>query len=274
MKVKFYGARGSIPVCERDYQEFGGNTTCVMLTYANNDIAILDAGTGIRNLGKDLLAGGHQQYEDIFIGFSHFHWDHLQGFPFFLPAYDRRRHFTISAIGKGRHLKDLKSIFTTPMQSEYFPVSLDEMGATFYFHQPEVDSFTEEGKNVKTLKHHHPGGAYSYRIRDVDGRVLVFCTDIEHADGIDRWVVEFAKGADLLIHDAQYTPQELKQKKGWGHSSWEQAIEVAERAGVKRLALTHHDPDHNDAFLARVEKECQKRFPNCFLVRERMEIEL
>ena len=113
---------------------------------------------------------------------------------------------------------------------------------------------------MTSYRHNHPGGAFTYRVES-QGKVLVFCTDIEHGDGIDPNIVELAREADLLIHDAQYTPDELKHRKGWGHSSWEQAIEVARRAGVKRLALTHHDPDHDDAFLRGVEEECQRRYP-------------
>lgn len=274
MKVKFYGTRGSLPVCEREFQEFGGNTTCILLTGPKKNVAILDAGSGIRNLGKDLIAKGHEQYENIYIGFTHFHWDHIQGFPFFAPAYDSRRHFTISAIGKGRSAKNLRGIFANQMLPEYFPVALDKMGATFSFHQSETDNFIENGVKVTVAEHNHPGGAYGYRIEDTDGKVLVFCTDVEHGESIDPRVVQLAQGADLLIHEAQYTPEELKEKKGWGHSSWEQAIEVAERAGVKQLAITHHDPDHDDAFLRQVEQACRKRFSNVFLAREKMEIEV
>ncbi len=168
---------------------------------------------------------------------------------------------------------NLREIFATQMLPVYFPVALDQMGAKFSFHQSETDDFIANGVKVTVAEHNHPGGTYGYRIEDIDGKVLVYCTDVEHGDTIDRRVVQLAKDADFLIHDAQYTPTELKGKKGWGHSSWEQAIEVAERAGAKQLALTHHDPDHDDAFLLQVEKECQKRFPNALLAREKMEIE-
>ena len=273
MQVKFYGTRGSIPVCDRDFQDFGGNTTCVMLTGDRGQVAILDAGSGIRNLGKDLIARGHQQAGTMFIAFSHFHWDHIQGFPFFAPAYDPRRHFTISAFGRGGEGKGLRSIFAGQMQQEYFPLTLDQMGATFAFLEPGGPTFENDDVRVISYKHNHPGGAYTYRIES-RGKVLVFCTDIEHGDRIDQNVVALSREADLLIHEAQYTPEELRHRKGWGHSSWGQAIEVAEQAGVKRLALTHHDPDHDDAFLLRVEEECQKHFPHVVLAREKMEIEL
>src|SRR5262249_9420037 len=158
------GTRGSIPVCDRDFQDFGGNTTCVMLVGDLHQVAILDAGSGIRNLGKDLIASGHQQKGTLFIAFSHFHWDHIQGFPFFAPAYDPRRHYTISAFGRGGAVKDLRSIFAGQMHEEYFPVSLDQMGATFAFLEPGGETWTNGPTQVTSYRHNHPGGAYTYRI--------------------------------------------------------------------------------------------------------------
>jgi|APLow6443716910_1056828.scaffolds.fasta_scaffold77114_2 phosphoribosyl 1,2-cyclic phosphodiesterase len=280
MFVKFYGTRGSVPVCNPDFQEFGGNTTCVQIKdKESKNIAVLDAGTGIRELGKDFLVSGHKQGE-IFIAFTHFHWDHIQGFPFFEPAFNKKQKINILALGWGKHITCLKDIFKTQMQKEFFPIQLEKMGAKFKFMLLEETKkvFRTKTKKpkpviVKTNKHVHPGGAYGYRI-ELDGKVLVFCTDIEHGKTLDKKVIDFAENANLLIHDAQFTDEELKKKKGWGHSSFSQAIEVAERANVKMLALTHHDPDHDDSFLKKMEKKCQKRFKNCFLAREKMEIEI
>ncbi len=275
IKVKFYGTRGSISVCGPKFQEFGGNTTCIQITdMKTNRIGIFDAGTGIRDLGNDLVASGHEQ-DQIFIVFTHFHWDHIQGFPFFTKAYDPKQKINIFTMGKGKNNDEIKGLFTTLMQSEYFPVPFDKMGASFEFMHPDVLSgiFGPLQVKITANRHNHPGGAYGYRI-EREGKVLVFCTDIEHGDEIDQNVVELCKDADLLIHDAQYTSEELKVKKGWGHSSYEQAIQVAEMAGVKQLAITHHDPDHDDEFLLGMEKQCQERFPNCVLAREKMEIEI
>jgi ribonuclease BN (tRNA processing enzyme) len=160
------------------------------------------------------------------------------------------------------------------MQFDFFPVPLDKVGAKLTFWQPEVTEFVHPmGIAIRASRHNHPGGAYGYRITEGD-KTLVYCTDVEHGDEIDKNVVALSRNADLLIHDAQYTPDELKERKGWGHSSWEQAAEVAERAAVKKLALFHHDPEHSDAFLAEVEVEVQKTFPMAFFAREGMEIEL
>jgi len=274
MKVTFYGTRGSVSVSEKEFSEFGGNTSCILLSFASGRFAILDAGTGLRKLGNDLLARSVGQYDNMFIGLSHTHWDHIQGFPFFKPAYDAQRHFTVAMYGKGRKTTSLASVFETQMQRDCFPVPLEKMGAKVVFWQPEVPSFTAmSGVQVHAARHNHPGGAYGYRITE-GTKTLVYCTDVEYADGIDANVVSLARDADLLIHDAQYTTEELAQKKGWGHSSWEQAAEVAERAGVKRLALSHHDPEHDDAFLQQLERECCARFPNSFFAREGMEISL
>jgi len=269
----FYGTRGSIPICDPNYFEFGGNTTCISFhRKSNNRLGILDAGTGIRALGKFINRELPNQL-DISIFFSHFHWDHIQGFPFFDPAYDPNRLIHIGAIGKGGDFADLRQIFKNQMLEEYFPVQLEDMGAQFNFDFHKVDVFEENGVVLKTILQNHPGGSFGYRI-EVEDRAIVACTDLEHGDTINEDIVNFAKGADLLIHEAQYTDEELLNHKGWGHSSFNQAIEVAERAGVKMLAMTHHDPDHDDEFLRKIEKQCQDRFKDCVLAREGMSIEV
>jgi phosphoribosyl 1,2-cyclic phosphodiesterase len=271
-RIKFFGVRGSVPVFGNEYQEFGGNTTCVLVEGPQRTV-ILDAGTGIRELGKEMERDPHLGIDrPCFLAFSHFHWDHIQGLPFFKPAYDSRRTFTISAIGRERRGVDLRSIFETQMQEQYFPVTLDGMGARIEFFQTDDDQLSVGLASVRVVKHRHPGDAYSYRFEDNEGKVLVYCTDIEHGESIDPRIVELARGADVLIHEGQYTPEELPRFRGWGHSSWVQAVEVAEQAGVGQLVITHHDPDHDDAFLREVERQCQARFPNSVLAREKMEI--
>ncbi|MCP4131912.1 MAG: MBL fold metallo-hydrolase [bacterium] len=165
--------------------------------------------------------------------------DYIHGFPFFKPAYDKKRNFTIAICGYGRNERDLQEVFDTQMRRDFFPVPLDQMGGNFRFWEPQIDLYiAESGNEISASKLNHPGDSYGYRVQDGNS-VLVYCTDVEHADGIDPHVVELARDADLLIHDAQYTPEELKLKKGWGHSSWKQAAEVARLAGAKKLALFH-----------------------------------
>lgn len=271
MKIKFYGTRGSTPVSGPEYSEFGGNTTCVRLTLGNGAEVLLDAGSGARKLGQDLLDEGKKP-PVLAIVLSHTHWDHIQGFPFFAPAYIPGNKIIIGICGRDRIGKgDLRSIFAAQMQDDFFPVPLDKMGAEFEFLQPDADSATGPlGNTVKFIKHNHPGGAYSYRI-EADGKSLVYSTDVEHGDALDERLIRFADGADALIHDGQYTSEELAVKKGWGHSSWEQAVEAAERAGVGSLFITHHDPEHDDAFLRKVEEDARARFAEACLARDGME---
>ncbi len=270
MKIKFYGTRGSIPICDREFLEFGGNTTSIKITRDVGKVSILDAGSGIRNLGRDLFKDGFDQPE-LFIGFTHFHWDHIQGFPFFGPAYNPNMVINILAMGKDRNIDNLEGIFKGQMQPEYFPVPLEGMGATFNFLQKDQNVWENDDAELRVIKQNHPGDSYGYRFED-NGKCLVICTDIEHGNSVLPEIVEFCKNADLLVHEAQYTSEELESHRGWGHSSYDQAMEVAEKAGVKKLAITHHDPEHNDAFLAKIEAECRERFPNCVLAREQMEI--
>ena len=274
MYIKFYGTRGSIPICEEGFQEFGGNTTCVALFGEEHEnVVIFDAGTGIRNLGKELMKRNFHPNQRIIIGFSHFHWDHIQGFPFFAPAFDPSKNIELIAYGQNLTIASLKEVFAKQMESTFFPISLENMGANFSFFLRKINEETVPRGRVIVNAHSHPGGAHGYRL-EIDEKVLVFCTDVEHENGIDPKVVELSRDADILIHEAQYTPEELPKYKGWGHSSWEQAIEVAELANVKKLFITHHDPDHNDEFLRKVELQCQERFPNCFLAREGVEVPL
>jgi len=273
MKIKFYGTRGSIPVCDANFQKFGGNTTCVCISsLSSEDIIILDAGTGIRNLGKEIASGTMPVKGKIYMAFSHFHWDHIQGFPFFGPAYNPEQEIVLT-FAPDIPIKELKNIFTDLMQNQYFPVQFEDLGAHCAVRPMSQLQVGVDGGTVKTSSHMHPGGAWGYRI-EIDNKVITYCTDVEHADGIDENVVALAKNADVLIHDAQYTPEELKTHKGWGHSSWDQAISVAERANAKQLVLTHHDPDHDDIFLEKMEKDCQAKFGKCRLARDNMEIEI
>jgi phosphoribosyl 1,2-cyclic phosphodiesterase len=263
LKVKFYGVRGSLPVCGREFERYGGNTTCIRILRENaNRIAILDAGTGIRKLGKELMEKGVTQ-KVINIVFSHFHWDHIQGFPFFAPAYDPNQRIGILALGMKEKIKNLREIF---------PIQMETMGAQFEF-LTYGNNETIYGAHVKSIPQYHKqtGGSYGFRLDD-ESVSLVVCTDLEHIDGIDKNIVDFAKDADLLIHDGQYTAEEYKKFKGWGHSTWEQAVEVAVQANVKKLIITHHDPDHDDDFLDSIEKECKKIFPASQFAKEGMEV--
>lgn len=275
MELKFFGTRGSIPVCSNNYTKYGGNTFCISVT-CNNSMFIIDAGSGIRFLGKEIIENEKKtgiKFSNITIGFTHFHWDHIQGFPFFLPAYDNERNITIMAMGKNNDVNDLRGIFATQMQKEYYPVPLEKMGANFVFYKTKSDEEILSGLIISSLLHNHPGGAYTLKL-ERNGKKVVISTDIEHQGKIDKNLISLAKDADILIHDAQYSPEELKHKKGWGHSSWEEAVEFAKQSGIKKLYLTHHDPDHNDTYIDELEKNCKKVFNDSEFAKEGMIISL
>jgi len=273
LKIIFYGTRGSVPVSDPEFMEFGGNTTCLFISGIDEGFGtiIMDAGTGIRKLGKDISSGKVEVGEEISLGFTHFHWDHIQGFPFFEPAYNPTSKIHISTAGN-RKIQNLKDIFSAQMQSTYFPVQLENMGAQIEFEKYSTNVVVgEKGALATVIDVQHPGGCIAVRFQ-FNKKAVVFCTDVEHPNGIDEKVVELATNAEVLIHDAQYTDEELKLHKGWGHSSYSQAIEVAERSNTKQLIITHHDPDHDDEFLKEIEKQCQKRFKDLVFARDGYEL--
>jgi len=277
-QIKFYGVRGSTPVCQPGFQQFGGDTTCIYTDLLTNDrskmIVVFDAGTGIRILGKEIMEGKIPETEFILLVFTHFHWDHIQGFPFFDPVYCKDRKIAFFTPLHTMKDAELKQIFERQMQKEYFPVQLENIGADLkFFTAEEYRSYLGFEKTVdfNYRMHNHPGGAFSYRM-EASGRCVVICTDVEHGKTIDPEVVEFCRDADLLIHDAQYTDEELESHRGWGHSSFSQAIECAKQANVNQLIFTHHDPDHDDDFLAEMEIKCRQEFKNSSMAREGMEV--
>ena len=273
MKIIFYGTRGSVPVSDPEFMEFGGNTTCLFISGIDEGFGtiIMDAGTGIRKLGKDISLGKVETGDEISLGFTHFHWDHIQGFPFFDPAYNPQSKLHISTAGR-RKIENLKDIFSAQMQSTYFPVQLENMGAQIEFEKYNTNVVVgEKGALATVIDVQHPGGCIAVRFH-FNEKAMVFCTDVEHPNGIDEKVVKLATNADVLIHEAQYTDEELESHKGWGHSSYSQAIEVAERSNAKQLIITHHDPDHDDDFLRKMERKCQQYFKDLLFARDGYEL--
>ncbi|MBI4977873.1 MAG: MBL fold metallo-hydrolase [Spirochaetes bacterium] len=267
MTIRFHGVRGSTPVPQAAMMHFGGNTACVEVRSKKGTLVILDAGTGIRSLGLSLMKEYGERPIHAAILLSHTHWDHIQGFPFFLPLFDKKNSFHI--YGKSRYTKSLEEIMAGQMEHKYFPVSLKEIGSPVQFKMVEEGAFTIGGDVTITAKeHYHPGGAYTYRI-EADGATVVYSTDTEHVDGrLDERVVAIAKDADLLIHDTQYDDADIVTHAGWGHSSYRQACEVAKRAGVKRLSLFHYDPVYDDRKVKAILRDAQKLFKNTMAARE------
>ncbi|MGV3526722.1 MAG: MBL fold metallo-hydrolase [Candidatus Sericytochromatia bacterium] len=271
MKLKFWGVRGSIPTPWKDAMQVGGNTSCVQVLPRDHSLVILDAGTGLRLLGEDLTRQGQMPLHAHLL-LSHNHWDHIQGFPFFGPAFQAGNALTIyGAASEGHRLPD---ILRGQMRAPYFPVNLDDMAAQLDFVELDETAFAIGDLQIRTCAFNHPGGVLGFRMEQ-EGQALVFATDMEYTeDNLDPRLIDFARGCDLLIYDSQYTPEELKNKTGWGHSTHIAAAHLALRAQVKVLMLYHHDPSHDDAMLRQMEAEARQIFPRSFLATEGLELDL
>jgi phosphoribosyl 1,2-cyclic phosphodiesterase len=254
MQVKFWGVRGSIPTPGLGTVRYGGNTSCVSVDFGD-DILVFDAGTGLRLLGNELIKRTKPPRIHLFL--SHVHWDHIQGFPFFAPAYQKG--FEIVVHGRGQADSTLGQILAGQMEGPNFPVTLNQLDAQLSYQDispgHEVILTKRNGDRLATVQciaGHHPNGVLIYRLNDVKtGSSLVYATDTEHYPGrLDTGLVALAKNADLLIYDGMYTPEEYAQThQGWGHSTWEQGLEIAKVAAVKTYVVFHHDPSHDDSFL-------------------------
>ncbi len=232
---------------------------------------ILDAGSGIRGLGEELRDSGRPVAADILL--SHYHYDHLQGLPFFAPLTEPQNHLTFH--GPRREGRSVQDVLEGQMAPPYFPVTLDELvRARIEFRTLEPGGTFDIGPvRLTTAELDHPGGNIGYRL-EYGGRSLVYATDVEHTDRPAEALVELARGADLLLHDAMYTDPEYEQRKGWGHSTWSGALATAEAARVKKLCLFHHDPDRDDRALESVLRKVQKQFSRMVAAREGLTLRL
>lgn len=272
--VEFWGVRGSIPVPGPSTVQIGGNTPCVEVR-AGSEILIFDGGSGLRKLGNKLLS---QMPVVARMFFSHFHWDHIQGFPFFLPAFVKGNRFDL--FGAAKLTNTLSETLEGQMNYPNFPVSLDGMAAKMNFHDLREGEAVACGDAViSNTALNHPGGTFGYRV-DFAGHSLVYATDTEHYSCLDRKLVELADRADVLIYDAMYTPKEYigdgqrPARTGWGHSTWQEGVKVAKEARVRKLVLFHHDPDHDDAYIKNIEADAQKEFPATVAAREGMLLQI
>jgi phosphoribosyl 1,2-cyclic phosphodiesterase len=266
--INFWGVRGSIACPGANTVRYGGNTPCVEMLVDSHRL-IFDAGTGIHVLGQSLLGdlpvSGH-------LFFSHSHWDHIQGFPFFSPAFMEGNEFDIygGVIPQGVTIEHrLHDQMTQPN----FPVPLQVMGANLRFHNLDYGDKIKLGDvTVTTGLLNHPGGAMGYRVSWQDYAVA-YITDTEHfSDGLDRNVLALADRADVLIYDCTYTDAEYhhpqSSKVGWGHSTWQEAVKVAQAAQVKKLVIFHHDPSHDDNFMDSIQSQSIELFPQSIVAKE------
>ncbi len=254
MKITFWGTRGSIAVPGRDTTLYGGNTTCLEVLLENGKTLIIDAGTGIRRLGGVLE--GRDSESPLYLLMTHVHWDHIIGFPFFATGLQKGTELLVD--GHSNAMMGLHHTFDNPMGGGYFPVSIEDLDIKIsYLNVLEHRPLELEDVYVESIPLRHPQGAMGFRIREGD-RTMVFITDNELCDEESfRGFEGFCRGADLLIHDAQYSPDEMPSHRGWGHSDYRSALELARRAEAGRLVLFHHDPARTDAEIKAFEVLCR-----------------
>ena len=271
MRIKFWGTRGSIPTPEPDFMRYGGDTPCVEIR-SDDTLLILDAGTGIRKLGAELMRDSDFSGKG-YIFLSHSHWDHIQGFPFFNPAFVSGNEFYIYGALKAD--KRLTEALKGQMSSIYFPVNMVDLPSSLHFNEIIEQDVMIGDLIIRSRALNHPGGCLGYRISN-GKHSIAYCTDTEPLGNgeIDKKVIELASNADLFICDAQFTPEEYKQgRKGWGHSTWYDCVKLAKAAGVSECILFHHDPYHNDEFIDGLVYEAKSHFPRVSAAQRNMEID-
>lgn len=270
MQIRFWGVRGSTPTPQMENMRYGGNTSCVEVSIGDNTY-IFDCGTGFRNCGKALAARSNGEPVHAHIFLSHFHWDHIQGIPFFAPLYESRdNYFFFHSSSRSR---GLQRAIEEQMADPYFPVDMSEMAAHRNFYDIEEDRIAFDDCIVRSMWLNHPQGCLGFRIETPHG-IVVYATDNEPGHPVfDKNVRKLAEGADVLIYDAQYLPEEYEAKKrGWGHSHWREAINIVMESGTKELVLFHHDPDHTDEVIDNIVKTASDHYPKVRAAAEGLEI--
>ena len=267
LAVKFWGVRGSIACPSPQHVVYGGNTSCIEV-FAGDQRIVLDAGTGIRLLGQEFIRDGIKRGHMLL---THTHWDHINGFPFFGPAFMANSAFAICA----GHLSDaggVENVLANQMANPTFPVPLEALQADLHFEDFRAGANWDLGGGTKviTAALNHPNGATGYRIEH-GGKSVCYVTDTEHIPGKpDQTVLGLIEGADLVIYDCTYTDDEFPKFVGWGHSTWQEGVRLCQAAKVKQLAIFHHDPNHNDDFMRAVEIEARKQWIGTVVAREQM----
>jgi phosphoribosyl 1,2-cyclic phosphodiesterase len=267
-KLTFWGVRGSTPTVDQETLLYGGNTPCLEIATPDGSRFILDCGTGLRTLGKSWAGNGPVEAH-IFV--THYHWDHIQGIPFFAPLYSAHNKFHFYGFRSEFIGQDsLKRAFEAQMAHPYFPVDLSAMSAARDFREVAGgDTLTLGDTRVITCWLNHPQGCLGFRFETPAG-TIVYTTDNEPGrPEFDRSLREFAAGADILINDAQFTPEQLAgNRKGWGHSSWLEGVRLAEAAGARHLVLFHHDPDSSDKVVDGILRDARSKFDNVWAAAE------
>ena len=269
--IKFWGVRGSIACPSPQNIKYGGNTSCVEVLAGGRHI-IFDSGTGIRELGNQYVRNGPNRATILL---THTHWDHINGFPFFKPAFMDTHHFDIYA-GHLSKPRTIRSVLAGQMMRPMFPVPLETMQGDLHFHDFSAgDAFKlDGGVQVRTTKLNHPDQATGYRL-EFGGKSICYITDTEHVIGSpDQNILGLIQGADLVVYDSTYTDDEFPDKIGWGHSTWQEGVRLCRQAEAKKLVIFHHEPDHDDEFMFNIETQARSTWSNTVVAREGMHIDV
>jgi phosphoribosyl 1,2-cyclic phosphodiesterase len=276
-KLTFWGVRGSTPTVDPATSRFGGNTPCLDLVAPDGTQFILDCGTGLRMLGNRWINPDSPRPNQTHIFVTHYHWDHIQGLPFFSPFYVEKNEFHFYSFrSKFLGRDSLRQVFEAQMALPYFPVDFSAMSARRKFRELEGGETFRVGENQVTVRWlNHPQGCLGFRI-DTSAGTVVYATDNEPGDpALDMNLRELASGADIFINDAQYTPSQLAtSRKGWGHSSWKEGVSIAREVNAKTLVLFHHDPDSTDRVLDGILRQAREELDSVFAASEGMVITL
>ncbi|MBT7642456.1 MAG: MBL fold metallo-hydrolase [Rhodobiaceae bacterium] len=269
MELTFWGTRGSLPMNTPEHRIFGGNTSCVSVR-AGDNLAIFDAGSGLIHLGSQLEQQGANEID---ICFSHFHSDHICGMPFFKPFFNPKVTIRLHSFGLAE--ATLYDALTSYLSRPIFPISMDDFQAKVEFvHHPDGEPAEIGDLGVHALEIPHPGGAHALKAQ-AGGKSFVYATDTEHIIGQpNQALIEFLRDADMAVYDCTFDDSEFEQRHGWGHSTWQEGLRLAEAAQVKKFGIFHHEPERSDAALSDIEKRAQVILPQSFVTRDFMQLEV